>query len=54
MPQVTIHVPPRPYPARIENGLLARAGDFVHSECELAVIRHDIAVAKALGFAELA
>jgi copper homeostasis protein len=28
-----------------------RAGDFVHSECELAVIRHDIAVAKALGAA---
>src|SRR5580698_10884155 len=26
MPQVTIHVPPRPYQAWIENGLLARAG----------------------------
>src|SRR6202167_1022702 len=26
MEQVTIHVPPRPYQARIENGLLARAG----------------------------
>ncbi|HXO33555.1 MAG TPA: 3-dehydroquinate synthase [Candidatus Acidoferrales bacterium] len=26
MAQVTIHVPPRPYQARIENGLLARAG----------------------------
>src|ERR1700728_2668915 len=26
MVQVTIHVPPRPYQARIENGLLARAG----------------------------
>jgi 3-dehydroquinate synthase len=26
MPQVTIHVQPRPYQARIENGLLARAG----------------------------
>ena len=26
MPQVTIHVPPRPYQARIENGLLTRAG----------------------------
>src|SRR3984893_13591215 len=25
MPQVTIHVPPRPYQARIENGLLPRA-----------------------------
>jgi copper homeostasis protein len=28
-----------------------RAGDFVHSESELAVIRHDIEVAKALGAA---
>jgi 3-dehydroquinate synthetase len=26
MAQVTIHVPPRPYQARIENGLLSRAG----------------------------
>jgi len=26
MAQVTIHVPPRPYQARIENGLFARAG----------------------------
>jgi 3-dehydroquinate synthase len=26
MPQVTIHVPPRPYQARIENGVLARSG----------------------------
>ena len=26
MAQVTIHVPPRPYQARIENGVLARAG----------------------------
>jgi len=26
MAQVTIHVPPRAYQARIENGLLARAG----------------------------
>ena len=26
MAQVTIHVPPRPYQARIENGLLPRAG----------------------------
>jgi len=26
MAQVTIHVPPRPYQARIENGLLARTG----------------------------
>src|ERR1039458_2127438 len=26
MAQVTIHVPPHPYQARIENGLLARAG----------------------------
>ncbi|MGA7697140.1 MAG: 3-dehydroquinate synthase [Candidatus Sulfotelmatobacter sp.] len=26
MAQVTIHVPPRPYQARIENGLLARSG----------------------------
>ncbi len=26
MPQVTIHVPPRPYQAWIENGLLTRAG----------------------------
>ncbi|HLW86800.1 MAG TPA: 3-dehydroquinate synthase [Candidatus Sulfotelmatobacter sp.] len=29
MPQVTIHVPPRPYQARIENGLLARAGSVL-------------------------
>lgn len=29
MPQVTIHVPPRPYPARIENGLLNRAGSVL-------------------------
>jgi len=26
MAQVTIHVPPRPYQARIENGLFTRAG----------------------------
>ena len=26
MPQVTVHVPPRPYQASIENGLLGRAG----------------------------
>ena len=26
MAQVTIHVPPRPYQAKIENGLLARSG----------------------------
>src|ERR1700746_3864213 len=26
MPQVTVHVAPRPYQARIENGLLPRAG----------------------------
>src|SRR6202051_661623 len=31
MPQVTIHFPPRPYQAWIENGLLNRAG-FVLSE----------------------
>ena len=29
MPQVTIHVPPRPYPARIENGVLLRAGSVL-------------------------
>src|SRR6202035_442446 len=29
MAQVTIHVPPRPYQARIENGLLARAGTLL-------------------------
>src|ERR1700691_6095619 len=29
MAQVTIHVPPRPYQARIENGLLARAGSLL-------------------------
>src|SRR3979409_2626273 len=29
MPQVTIHVPPRPYQARIENGLLTRAGSVL-------------------------
>lgn len=29
MPQVTIHVPPRPYQAWIENGLLARAGSVL-------------------------
>jgi 3-dehydroquinate synthase len=29
MPQVTIHVPPRPYQARIENGLLSRAGSVL-------------------------
>jgi 3-dehydroquinate synthase len=29
MAQVTIHVPPRPYQARIENGLLARAGSIL-------------------------
>jgi 3-dehydroquinate synthase len=29
MPQVTVHVLPRPYQARIENGLLARAGAIV-------------------------
>src|ERR1700682_5335058 len=29
MPQVTIHVPPRPYQARIENGLLRRAGSVL-------------------------
>ena len=31
MAQVTIHVPPRPYQARIENGLLAKAGEVVAS-----------------------
>jgi 3-dehydroquinate synthetase len=29
MAQVTIHVPPRPYHARIENGSLARAGTLL-------------------------
>ncbi len=29
MPQVTIHVPPRPYQAVIENGLLTRAGSLL-------------------------
>src|SRR4029077_19476022 len=29
MPQVTIHVPPRPYQALIENGLLKRAGSVL-------------------------
>jgi 3-dehydroquinate synthase len=29
MPQVTIHVPPRPYQAWIENGLLPRAGSIL-------------------------
>jgi 3-dehydroquinate synthase len=29
MAQVTIHVPPRPYQARIENGLLTRAGTLL-------------------------
>jgi len=29
MPQVTIHVPPRPYQASIENGLLTRAGSVL-------------------------
>jgi 3-dehydroquinate synthase len=29
MPQVTIHVPPRPYQAWIENGLLTRAGSVL-------------------------
>lgn len=29
MPQVTIHVPPRPYQARIENGVLTRAGSIL-------------------------
>jgi 3-dehydroquinate synthase len=29
MAQVTFHVPPRPYQARIENGLLARAGSLL-------------------------
>ncbi len=29
MAQVTIHVPPRPYQARIENGLLARSGNLL-------------------------
>ncbi len=29
MAQVTIHVPPRPYQARIENGLLARSGTLL-------------------------
>src|SRR5712671_2521820 len=29
MPQVTIHVSPRPYQARIENGLLTRAGSVL-------------------------
>jgi 3-dehydroquinate synthase len=29
MPQVTIHVPPRPYQASIENGLLNRAGSVL-------------------------
>jgi 3-dehydroquinate synthase len=29
MAQVTIHVPPRPYQARIENGLLTRAGSIL-------------------------
>jgi 3-dehydroquinate synthase len=29
MAQVTIHVPPRPYQARIENGLLMRAGSLL-------------------------
>jgi 3-dehydroquinate synthase len=29
MPQVTIHVPPRPYQALIENGLLTRAGSVL-------------------------
>jgi 3-dehydroquinate synthase len=29
MAQVTIHVPPRPYQARIENGLLARTGTLL-------------------------
>jgi 3-dehydroquinate synthase len=29
MAQVTIHVPPRPYQARIENGLLTRAGSLL-------------------------
>jgi 3-dehydroquinate synthase len=29
MPQVTIHVSPRPYPAWIENGLLGRAGSVL-------------------------
>jgi 3-dehydroquinate synthase len=29
MPQVTIHVPPRPYQAWIENGLLSRAGSVL-------------------------
>src|SRR6202050_4965541 len=32
MAQVTIHVPPRPYQARIENGSLARAGALL-AEC---------------------
>ncbi|MGA7505400.1 MAG: hypothetical protein WBW57_14805, partial [Candidatus Sulfotelmatobacter sp.] len=29
MAQVTIHVQPRPYQARIENGLLVRAGTLL-------------------------
>ena len=29
MPQATIHVPPRPYQAWIENGLLTRAGSVL-------------------------
>ena len=29
MAQVTIHVPPRPYQAWIENGLLARSGSVL-------------------------
>ena len=29
MPQATIHVPPQPYQAWIETGLLTRAGSFL-------------------------
>ena len=29
MPQATIHVPPQPYQASIENGLLMRAGSIL-------------------------
>jgi 3-dehydroquinate synthase len=29
MPQVTVHVPPRPYQVRIENGLITRAGSVL-------------------------
>ena len=49
MAQVTIHVLPRPYQARIENGLLARAGSLLAESEVSTTADHFIVTANSRG-----